>query len=142
MELRRTAAGSIGGDVARRSILAFTSLAAGAIHAVVVPEHLEEALLFGAFFAAAAIFQIAWAAMLRDGRDRDRWFLSVGVVANAALIVLWAVSRTVGVPVGPEPWMPEPKGVLDVTATVLELILVAVALLWSSGPRDADGSTS
>jgi hypothetical protein len=132
MELRRTAARSIGSDDVRRSIPALASLAAGAIHAVVVPEHLEESLLFGAFFVATAIFQIAWAAMLRDGREWDRRFLTVGVVANAALIVLWAVSRTVGVPVGPEPWMPEPKGVPDVTATVLELILIAVALLWSA----------
>ena len=130
MELHRTAPRSIGSDDVRRSILALTSLSAGAIHAVVVPEHLREALLFGAFFAAVALFQIGWAASLQEGRDRDRRFLTVGIVANAGLIVLWVVSRTVGVPVGPEPWMPEPKGGLDVTSTILELILVAVASLW------------
>ena len=143
MELHGTAARTIGRDDVRRSILALTSLSAGAIHAVVVPEHLREALPFGAFFAATALFQIGWAAMLHDGRDRDRRFLTVGIVGNVGLIALWVVSRTVGVPVGPEPWMPEPKGVLDVSSTILELILVAVALLWpASRPGDRGEPTS
>jgi hypothetical protein len=136
MELHGPTARSIRSDDVRRSILVFTSLAAGAIHAVVVPEHLRESLLFGAFFVATAVFQIGWAALLRDG-GRDRGFLAIGAVANAGLILLWVVSRTVGVPVGPEPWMPEPKGPLDVTATILELVLVATALLWPV-PRPPD----
>ena len=138
MEMDNGSAHSIGIDGARRSILAFTSLAAGAIHAVVVPEHLRESLLFGVFFALIAAFQIGWAGMTQESVDPGRRFLAIGVVVNAGLIVLWIASRTVGVPVGPEPWMPEPKGVLDVTATILELVFVSVALLLPDrGSRDA-----
>src|SRR5262245_44646112 len=122
METHSSSARSIGIDGARRSVLAFTSLAAGAIHAVAVPEHLRESLLFGVFFALTAAFQIGWAGMVNESSDRDRRFLAIGVLANAGLVVLWIVSRTVGVPVGPEPWMPEPRGALDVTATILELV--------------------
>jgi hypothetical protein len=129
METNSRSVRSIGLDGARTSILAVTSLAAGAIHAVVVPEHLRESLLFGVFFAVIATFQIGWAGMTRDGFDPGRRFLATGVLVNAGIVVLWIVSRTVGVPVGPEPWMPEPRSVLDVTATVLELVFVATALL-------------
>ena len=45
------------------------------------------------------------------------------------LVALWAVSRTAGLPIGPGAWMPEPVQTLDVSATVLELVLVAGALV-------------
>ena len=138
MEMRSRSARTVGIDGARRSILAFTSLAAGVIHAVAVPEHLRESLLFGTFFVVIAAFQIGWGGMFQDGVDPGRRFLTTGVVVNAGLVVLWIVSRTVGVPVGPEPWMPEPKGALDVAATTLELVFVAAALLLPGrGSRDA-----
>ncbi len=45
-------------------------------------------------------------------------------------MVLWAVSRTAGLPFGPEPWMPEPVGRPDFTATLLEgATIVALVLL-------------
>ena len=114
-------------DPARRLTLAITSVAAGWIHAVVVPEHLHGSTLFGTFFAVTAAFQVAWAALVL--LRRDPLVVTLGAVANGALVVLWIVSRTVGLPIGPEPWMPEHIGSLDVTATVLELILVGVATL-------------
>ena len=128
---------SVGVDGVRRTILATTSLAAGGIHAVVIPEHLRESPLIGLFFAATAVFQIGWAMLIEEGRDRDERLLSLGAALNGAVVVVWVLSRTVGVPLGPEPWTPEPKGVLDVIATVLEVVLVATALLWS-GSRDRD----
>jgi peptidoglycan/LPS O-acetylase OafA/YrhL len=126
---RRIGRTPIGPDPAERVALAVASLAAGAIHAAVVPEHLDESMLFGAFFVVTAIFQVGWAALVLV--RRDSLLPTVGAVANGTLVILWIVSRTVGVPVGPEPWMPEPKGVLDVSATILEVILVAIALVWS-----------
>ena len=105
-----------------RAVLAVSSIAAGVIHAAVVPEHVEEAWIFGFFFLLAACFQIAWAipAVFRPS------FIvyATGTLANGALIGIWLLSRTAGVPIGPDAWMPEPAQVLDVGATLLELIVV------------------
>jgi hypothetical protein len=46
------------------------------------------------------------------------------VVGNAAVVVLWIVTRTVGNLVGPEPDMPEPIGVADSVATAFEVAIV------------------
>lgn len=107
----------------QRVLLAGTSIAAGIIHAAVVPEHLDEAWIFGIFFLLAACFQLVWAvpAFVRPTAT----VFAAGVAANGALIATWLVSRTSGLPIGPEPWMPEPAGVLDVGATALELLIVA-----------------
>lgn len=114
-----------------RLLLATGSIAAGLIHAAVVPEHLEEAWVFGAFFLVVAGFQLAWA-IPALARPSTIVFVG-GAVANGALIGTWLVSRTIGIPIGPEPWMPEPAGALDFGATLLEL-LVVVGSLAALGP--------
>jgi hypothetical protein len=102
--------------------LALGSAGAATIHAVVCPEHFREYVAFGAFFAVAAALQGAWAivALLRPTRA----LLVVGAAGNAAVILVWAVSRTAGLPIGPEVWQPEAISVLDVIATLLEVGLV------------------
>ena len=110
------------GVVGRVSAAALTA-GAGAIHLAVVPDHLREYLLFGIFFAVVGGAQLgAAAALLRPTRP-----LVVGVaVGQALLVALWLVSRTTGLPIGPEPWTPEEIGVADVVCIVLELLAVAV----------------
>jgi hypothetical protein len=110
-----------------RTLLAVSSIAAGLIHAAVVPEHLEEAWIFGLFFILAAGFQIAWAIPVVLGRSVVIY--ATGALANGAIIGIWLVSRTTGVPIGPDAWMPEPAAALDVTATLLELLLVVSSLV-------------
>jgi hypothetical protein len=106
------------------------SVGAGAIHAAVVPEHLEEAWLFGAFFVACALFQFAWAgAISLSSSPVLSW---AGMLGNGAMVAIWTASRTIGLPVGPEPWTPEVVGVLDLVATGLELFIVAAAAWWLS----------
>ncbi|MEY2403746.1 MAG: hypothetical protein QOD38_1297, partial [Acidimicrobiaceae bacterium] len=75
------------------------SAGAAVVHVAVCPEHVREAALYGAFFAAAASAQLGWAAgaLLK----RWAWLPVVGLVGNVAMIGLWAVTRTVGVPLGP-----------------------------------------
>jgi hypothetical protein len=115
--------------------LAAASIAAGLIHATVVPHHLEESTVLGASFVATAIFQIAWAAPASVRLDART--LDVGVAVNGAVIAAWIASRTVGLPFGPHAWMPEPVGAVDATATILELIIVIGSTLVrvSQGPR-------
>ena len=103
------------------------SLAAAVIHFRVAPEHLREFWLFGVVFVVMGLAQAVWA-FLSIGRV-TRAILVVGVLGNAALVLIWIVSRTVGLPVGPEAWMAEPIGMLDVLSTLLEGIVVGVSAL-------------
>ena len=109
--------------------------AAGAVHLAVVPEHLAEYLLFGLFFAVVGVGQLgaAVAVLLRPGR---RLLLTVAT-AEVLLALLWWVSRTTGLPIGPEPWSPEAVGVPDVLCVVVEVLGAAVLVgLALRGPRE------
>ena len=102
--------------------LAVSSIAAGVIHAAVVREHLSEEWVFGVFFILAAALQIVWAIAILF--EPSVIVYAIGALTNGSLIGIWVVSRTIGLPIGPHSWMPETVRALDVTATLLELLLV------------------
>jgi hypothetical protein len=108
--------------------LATASLASGLLHASVSREHFGEAFIFGAFFLVTAAAQTAWAALLVYRPNTK--LLIIGAAGNALVIALWALTRTTGLPIGPEPWHPEPIGILDLAATGLETaIVIATTIL-------------
>ena len=113
--------------------LAGLSVVAAGIHAWVVPEHYEEDVLFGVFFAAVAAAQAGWAAAVIS--RPTRLLHGAGIALSAGLLALWALSRTAGVPIGPEPWEAEPAGLLDVAAGAAELAIVVVAAVSLGGGR-------
>jgi len=51
--------------------------------------------------------------------------VGTGIVGNAGVAAAWALSRTAGLPVGPDAWTPEPVTILDGAATAFELGIVA-----------------
>ena len=57
---------------------------------------------------------------------RAGW-LGAGLLVSAGVIAVWAVSRTTGLPLGPEAGSPEPVGFADIGATLDELALVILA---------------
>jgi hypothetical protein len=61
-----------------------------------------------------------------------------GAVGNALVIVVWILSRTVGLPWGPEAGQAEPVGFVDALSTAYEALLVAgaAALAWSATRRE------
>jgi hypothetical protein len=73
------------------------------------------------------IFQVAWAAPVSVRLDART--LDLGVAVNATVVAAWITSRTIGLPLGPHAWLPEPVGAADATATVLELLIVIGATL-------------
>ena len=103
-------------------VAALASLVAGAIHFAVVPEHLDEWPAAGIFFVVLGAFQAVWA--VAYPRRARGWLAALGLIVNLATVALWTVSRTVGLPFAPEPWTPEAIGVLDVTASALEIVVV------------------
>jgi hypothetical protein len=110
-----------------RLSLAVMSVGAAAIHFAVVGEHFDEAVIFGLFFAVVGWLQAGWAiAMVAIPTYA---LTAAGLVGNAAVVAVWAVSRTAGLPIGPEAGEPEPTTFIDVLATVLELLIAAIALV-------------
>jgi len=99
------------------------SLGAGIIHLAVAPAHFAEYWLFGAFFFSAGLFQVTTAALLQFIPKPS--LVAMVVVSNGLISVVWLVSRTTGLPVGPHSFTPEDVGSADAAATVLELLIVA-----------------
>jgi hypothetical protein len=90
--------------------------------------HFREFWLFGLFFAVVAPLQVIWGELVRR-RPWDRRLLVGGAAANAAIAGLWLVSRTVGLPIGPEAGEVEGVGLKDVLATADELAIGLVVAL-------------
>jgi hypothetical protein len=107
--------------------VASAATGAAAIHYAVVAEHFDEWWGFGLFFVASAVAQLVWAVVVLA--SRSPLLIWLGVIGNAAIVMLWVVTRTVGTLVGPEPDTPEPVGLADSVATAFELTIV-VAGTW------------
>lgn len=109
------------------------SLAAAAVHLIVLPEHIAESYWYGAFFAAAATTQAGFAFLLA------RWptapVLRAGAAGNAAVILLWAYTRVVGVPLGPGAGRTENIGTFDLVATAGEALVVVACTAVLLGRR-------
>ncbi|MGZ4435179.1 MAG: hypothetical protein ACXVW7_16365, partial [Trebonia sp.] len=116
--------------------LAALSVGAAAIHFAVVFEHFAEYTLYGVFFLVISWAQLIWPAVLL-WRPSRLW-LSLGIAGNAVIIVVYMLSRTTGLPFGPDLHSPESVGALDVVSCVLEfgLIVGCAALLWRPSLAD------
>ncbi|MCH0542346.1 hypothetical protein I3F58_22895 [Streptomyces sp. MUM 203J] len=136
MGTRRNSETRVLADVgAGRVVAAFASLGAAAIHVASAADHYAEWWLAGVFFYAVGAFQAGWAmaALWASGRG----VMLLGLLANAGVIAMWAVSRTTGIPVGPGAGVPEEITRVGVTAVAFELVicLVAVWRLWRRASR-------
>jgi hypothetical protein len=107
--------------------VAVASEFAGLIHLAFAREHLHEWVPFGLFFLASGLFQVVWAVMVFSPQPRA--FFVFGLAVNVATVVLWAVTRTTGLPIGPEHWTREAVGGPDLVASILELLL-AGGCVW------------
>ncbi len=126
--------GAQAGDVNERrilAVLALLSLAAGFVHASVLDAHRGHGVAAWAF-GIAAVFQVAWAALvyLRP----TRVVLVVGAVVNAAFVGGWVLSRTTGIAFLDGFEESESVGFSDAVATGAEVLLVAGALLLVLAP--------
>jgi hypothetical protein len=121
----------------RLTAAATASAGAAAIHFAVISEHLDEYWLFGLFFFVSGAAQLAWAiiVVLRPLRV----LVLLGLLGNAAIIVLWIVSRTGGLPLGPDAGSPEPIAIVDVVASILEGLVVASSAWYLGRPANRPG---
>lgn len=110
-----------------RRLLAAGLVGAAVIHLAVVPEHLAEWPAAGAFFVLLSLAEVATAAavLLRPGRAS----LVLAAATSAGPLLVWAWSRAWGLPFGPDPSVPEPIGLPDGAAVLLEVAALALALV-------------
>ena len=128
------------------------SISAGLIHGLNVQEHLAEWWGYGFFFLFAAAGQFVYGLILivqpwnydetggrRDGGRYARRFFLGGIAANGFLIVLYMVTRTVGIPfLGPSAGQTEPFTILGLATKLIEASLVAALItLVRRGKRAA-----
>jgi predicted nucleic acid-binding protein len=109
------------------------SLVAAAVHAAVCPEHFREALRFGLFFIVLSLWQTGWS--IRVLQRPSPQLYRLGVIVSASTVLLWAVTRTAGLPFGLADV--EPVGGADLLATTAELITVAGCLLCCRSRRES-----
>jgi hypothetical protein len=110
-------------------LLTVAGLSAGAagIHFAVAPAHLAEQALEGYFFVGVAIAQALWAILVP--RYPDRRLLAAGAGLNMLVAGLWLVVRLRGLPIGEQPWTPEPFGFTDTVSASFEVAIAASVLL-------------
>lgn len=118
-------------------LAAALSVIAALIHLWVMPEHFEEWWGYGMFFLISAAAQGLYGAALLLWPRRPLLLLGIG--GNLSIIVLYLLTRTVGIPFfGPGAGEVEGVGVADLGATISELALVGMlgALLLRNLPRE------
>ncbi len=131
------------------------SLTAALIHAMAMPEHFQEWWGYGLFFFGAAAAQAIYGVMLLFPvwNARSNWvtrlmqnhlclFYLAGIVGNAAIIALYLVTRTSGIPVGPSAGEIETFSALSVTLKLLELALVASLTLLLAAARHQNAAAA
>jgi len=127
-----------------RDVVRFTAAVASAgaatIHFAVIDQHFAEGWLFGVFFVVVALAQLGW--MLAVVGSPTRPVYLMGALGNALVALTWVVSRTTGLPFGPDANHPEPAGVADLASTAFELVIVigTVLLLRGLVPPNSKGT--
>lgn len=108
-------------------VAAALSAVAALIHVGVCPEHFREGLVYGVFFAVSAGCQLGWSALVSV--RFSRWLAPAGLAGNASIVLLWLVTRTVGIPLGPEAGEVERVGVLDLLCGACEIGVVVMCAI-------------
>ena len=113
------------------------SLLAALMHLWVTPEHFEEWWGYGAFFLMAALAQVLYVPLVL--RWPNRRVLLLGIAGNLAILLLYLLTRTQGIPFfGPGAGEVEGVGFVDVCATASEVgiaVALGAALLQEATPK-------
>lgn len=103
-----------------RLIASFALLGAGVIHAAQIQSHFREWGPAGVFFATVAALQLLCGASLLFGASKRVVVPSLGL--SVVVAGVWAISRTIGIPLGPHAGVAEPLAVADLTALAFEVV--------------------
>ena len=115
-------------------LAAVLSGAAAAVHLSVARLHFDEYWLFGVGFVVAGVLQLAWAVAIWR-RNGDRRLLLAGLALQLGIALVWVISRTVGLPYGPDAGEAESVGPLDAQSTLDEMLIVVLGIVSLWGAR-------
>jgi hypothetical protein len=119
-----------------RAAIAVLSLATAWVHLAYHQSHWDQWWASGAFFLVVGIAQALFALLIL-ARPRE-WVAVAGIAGTLAVVGMYVVSRTVGVPVGPHADFAERATIIDLATTAAELGVVAMLLvLVGRGTRRA-----
>jgi hypothetical protein len=115
---------------------ALLSAVSGLIHMLLTPVYFAQWLGYGAVFFVASVAQFSYAAVLAVNPP-NRIILRAGIAGNAAIIIIWAITRTVGIPFfGPQAGQVEPVGLPDLISKAVEVtVIVHLVILLGRFPR-------
>lgn len=102
--------------------VALAYAAAGGIHLAVGAQHLGLDRRHAAFFLLVGAWQLGWGILTRRRPSRTTHLLGAG--GTLGLVIVWAASRTTGLPAFLGSAGPEPVGSLDLIALGLETGIV------------------
>jgi hypothetical protein len=89
-------------------------------------DHYGEFPLYTAVFCLLAAGQILWSVLLTRGPSAR--VLLLGCSFEFAIVALWGLSRTTGVPIASHPWVPEQIGGADLVETIGEVVAILAVL--------------
>ncbi|WP_166172682.1 hypothetical protein [Rubrobacter tropicus] len=110
---------------------AVLSLAVAMIHLWTAPGYFEVWWGYGTFFLGVAAAQGLFSVGLL--RWPGRVLSLAGIFGNLSVIMVYVLSRTSGVPFGPHAGRAEDAGLLDMSATGIELMIVVFLLTLLDG---------
>jgi hypothetical protein len=122
-----------------RLLLVVGLVAAAAIHAAVVREHLSHWQAAGWSFVLLVLAELAVAGLLLARRHRSG--LVAAAVVSIAPLAVWLVSRTFGLPIGPAAGtrlgtaLPENMAVVLEVATLITALALLLTASWFRQPR-------
>lgn len=102
----------------------------GLMHVLATPLYFEQWLGYGVFFFTAAVLQVMHSMALAVSPP-SRVLLWLGIAGNGAILILWVLTRSIGVPFGPMAGEILPLGLLDGLAQILvvaQIVHLAVLL--------------
>lgn len=100
------------------------SWAVGLVHIQAAADHFDEYVPYALCFIAVGLVQLGWG--LAVYRRPTPWLLTAGAVLSAGVVGVWVLSRSGGLPIGPDARAPETVGLLDAIATADEVALIAL----------------
>lgn len=106
--------------------VAALSLVVGYAHFAYAASHFEEWWGYGVFFVAAGNLQALLAVVL-VWRPRP-WLPMAGIAGNLAVLVVYVLSRTSGVPLGPHARVVEEAGAVDWLTAAGEVAIIALLI--------------
>lgn len=121
---------------AEYAVLVVGSVAAASIHAAMIPAHRQALWVVPTFFGLVALAQLGWALLMVRGRTTPGW-LEAGISLHAGVLMVWLVSRTLGLPesLGGR----GPVGMWDLVAAAWEIgVVIAAVRLRRRGASDRD----